>query len=77
MAEKTTLERAFELTDSGEYSSLRDVHKCLKAEGYNMLQLSGRALTRQLKARMRAALRAPLADVAAPLAALTKSAKAR
>ena len=77
MAEKTTLERAFELTGSGDYSSLGDVHKRLKAEGYNMLQLSGRALSRQLKARMRAALRDPLADVTAPLAALTTSAKAR
>ena len=64
MHTKTILERAFELADSGEFESITDLQKRLKSEGYTLDQLSGRTLTRQLKARMVAA-KPPALQVAA------------
>jgi hypothetical protein len=60
---KTTLQRAFELARSGEFGTASDVKKALAAEGYDLAQFTGRALTVQLntaiqKARLTLAERA-------------------
>jgi hypothetical protein len=49
MVHKTTaLERAFELARSGNFDSVTELKKRLKAEGYPEYEFEGRALSRQL-----------------------------
>ena len=43
---KTTLERAFQLAEFGQYENV--TRAWLKSEGYNWRQLKGRTLSRQL-----------------------------
>src|SRR5690606_19180359 len=45
----TSLERAVALARTGDYPSVADVSKQLKAEGYSDAQLTGPALTRQIR----------------------------
>ena len=63
MPDKTTLERAFELAVSGDYASLGELRNALKSEKYDLQQLTGRALTKQLNALIRAAHRAEASSV--------------
>jgi hypothetical protein len=51
----TTLERAFEMARSGHFSSVAEIKKQLKVEGFSVAQVTGRALTKQLKDLIRAA----------------------
>jgi len=53
----TMLERAFELARTGEYSNLGDLSKQLRSEGFNLAQLEGDSLKRQLRAICAAARR--------------------
>ena len=46
---RTALERAFDLAKSGACSSLDDVRRCLKLEGYSLMTLTGRTLSKQLR----------------------------
>ncbi len=54
----TTLERAYQLADSGECRSVSEVKKRLQAEGYDRIadQLYGRTVTNALRDRCAAAL---------------------
>jgi arginine repressor len=45
----TALERAFQMARSGQYPSVEDIRKQLRAEGFSSAQVTGRALSRQLK----------------------------
>lgn len=45
----TTLERAFTLARSGECDSVSEIRLKLKAEGYPLQQMEGRALMKQLR----------------------------
>ena len=51
----TALERAFQLARDGTYASVPLLKKRLKAEGYSTDQISGQALSRLLKALIKAA----------------------
>ncbi len=51
----TALERAFILAQSGKFASVQDVKKQLRAEGFSVDQITGRALSRQLTALIKAA----------------------
>ena len=51
----TTIERAFQLADSGRFSSTEEIRKTLGAEGYNRQQLMGRSLMKQLRVKIEAA----------------------
>ncbi|MGT2464735.1 hypothetical protein ACVOMV_03555 [Mesorhizobium atlanticum] len=46
---KTTLERAFELAKSGACANFAEVRANLKSEGYDIRQLEGLALRKQIK----------------------------
>jgi hypothetical protein len=49
----TTLERAFDLARSGEFSSVQEIKKKLGAEGFYIGQVTGRSLTKQLNVLIR------------------------
>ena len=51
----TALERAFQLAKSGDYASVPDIKKRLIQEGYSVAQITGRMLSNQLLALIRAA----------------------
>lgn len=51
----TALERAFQLAESGDYASVPDIKKRLIQEGYSAAQITGRVLSNQLLALIRAA----------------------
>ena len=51
----TAIERAFELAKSGSCASVSDVKKRLRAEGYSITQITGRTLSKQLDALLKAA----------------------
>lgn len=51
----TTLERAFQLARSGQYSGITEILKSLKREGYATDQIQGQVLKRQLTKLIRAA----------------------
>jgi hypothetical protein len=55
----TALERAFQLAKSGRYASLDDIKKRLKAEGYSTAQITGGALSKQLRVLIQTALQSP------------------
>ena len=44
------LERAFQLAKSGTCTSVEDIRKGLKSEGYSVNQIDGRTLLKQLTA---------------------------
>lgn len=54
-AQKTALERAFEIARQGRCAGIEDIRRQLGREGYNQRQLIGRALARQLCAIAREA----------------------
>ena len=56
---KTAIERAFELAQSGTVTSVAAVKRTVVLEGYRVSQLEGRSLTRQLNALIRLAAEAP------------------
>ena len=45
----TALERAFELARSGDFATVSDVTKQLKAEGFATAQITGPSLSKQLR----------------------------
>lgn len=47
---KTALERAFELANSGRFATAGDIARAVSSEGYSASQLEGPALRRQLGA---------------------------
>ena len=51
----TSLERAFELAKSGSCSTVSDIVRRLKQEGYAVTQVEGRTLKRQLEGLIRQA----------------------
>jgi hypothetical protein len=51
----TALERAFQMARSGVCTSVPDLRQRLKAEGYGTTQITGRTLSRQLEALIKAA----------------------
>ena len=51
----TALERAFEMARSGNYASVADIKKQLKDEGFSVAQVTGPALSQQLRDLIRAA----------------------
>jgi hypothetical protein len=51
----TSLERAFQLARTGLYSSVEEIKKQLRAEGFSTAQVTGGTLSRQLKALIREA----------------------
>ena len=52
---KTTLERAFDLAQSGKAFSVTDIILSLKREGYSVEQIQGASLKRQLTALIKSA----------------------
>jgi hypothetical protein len=46
---KTCIERAFELAKSGEYPTVGDIRKQLKAEHFDCAQVADRSISKQLK----------------------------
>jgi hypothetical protein len=46
---KTCIERAFELAKSGEYPTVGDIRKQLKAEHFDCAQVADRTISKQLK----------------------------
>lgn len=46
----TTLERAFELARTGEYTGISEIKARLNSEGYAPSQIEGPTLVRQIKA---------------------------
>jgi hypothetical protein len=55
----TALERAFALAKSGKYTTVPEIRKRLVQEGYSVAQITGVALSKQLRALIRAARVAP------------------
>jgi hypothetical protein len=51
---KSTLERAFELAESGRLASVAELRAQLKREGHTLEQLTGRALMSQLRFTIKA-----------------------
>jgi hypothetical protein len=51
----TALERAFQLANSGNYGSVADIKKRLSAEGFSVAHITGRVLSKQLKALIQTA----------------------
>ena len=47
--DRTALERAFELAGSGQVSTLAEIKKCLKREGYNLATITGSSLSKQIR----------------------------
>jgi hypothetical protein len=52
---KSTIERAFEIADSGAADSIKRLTKLLSSEGYSISVLTGMALLKQLRGRISAA----------------------
>jgi hypothetical protein len=50
----TVLERAFALAKSGTCTSIPDIKKQLRKEGYSVAQIVGKSLSKQLQALLRA-----------------------
>jgi hypothetical protein len=51
----TSLERAFQMARSGRYASVAEIKKQLNLEGFSAAQVTGTALSRQLRELIRAA----------------------
>ena len=56
-ANKTTIERAFDLAGSGTCLTLNDIVSHLKSEGYAMGQIEGPSLNKQLRELIEKALK--------------------
>lgn len=54
-SQKTALERAFELAESGNCDSIDELRKQLKSEGFSLAQLIGASLMKQLREVIRTA----------------------
>ena len=50
----TVLERAFALAKSGSCTSVPDIKKQLRREGYSIAQIVGKSLSKQLQTLLRA-----------------------
>jgi hypothetical protein len=48
MQQPTTLERAFALARTGDYGGITEVRDQLRIEGYDLHQMEGRTLLRQI-----------------------------
>lgn len=57
--EPSVIERAFQLARSGQYVSVEDLKKKLRAEGYSIATVTGPTLLRQLRQLIKAARGAP------------------
>jgi hypothetical protein len=53
--EASALERAFELARTGQYLSVEDLKKKLRAEGYSIATITGPTLLKQLRELIKAA----------------------
>lgn len=53
--DKTTLERAFELAQSGRCKSVQEIRQALKQEHYSLNQLEGASVKKQLSALIKKA----------------------
>lgn len=62
---KSSLERAYELADSGRYFTLAEIQMKLKSEGLDPNQVEGFALRHQLLAIIRAATERTILKMAA------------
>jgi hypothetical protein len=51
---KSTIERAFEIADSGAADSIKRLTQMLSSEGYSISMLTGPALLKQLRSRISA-----------------------
>jgi hypothetical protein len=51
----TTVERAFQVANSGHCATVQDIRRYLKIEGYSDMQVTGPSLLKQLKAILKAA----------------------
>lgn len=49
------LERAFELARSGSCASITDIRRKLRSEGYSVVQITGKTLSRQMRELISAA----------------------
>lgn len=47
--ETSTIERAFQLAGTGDYGSVEDLKRKLRAEGYSVATITGPTLLRQLR----------------------------
>jgi hypothetical protein len=47
--EASTVERAFQLARTGEFASVEDLKRKLRAEGYSIATITGPTLLRQLR----------------------------
>ena len=59
---RTALERAFDLAKSGACSSLGDLTRCLRLEGYSVDKIVGPSLSKQLRALIAEAQEQTLPD---------------
>ena len=55
----SAIERAFQLARSGQFLSVEDLKKKLRAEGYSIATVTGPTLLRQLRLLIKAARGAP------------------
>lgn len=46
---RTCIERAFDLAQSGKYDKAADIRETLKREGYNIAQIQGPAMQKQIR----------------------------
>jgi hypothetical protein len=53
--DSSVIERAFQLARTGQYVSVEDLKKKLRAEGYSVATITGPTLLRQLRELIRAA----------------------
>ena len=58
-ANLSALERAFQLARSGQVIDVKDIKAQLKREGYDLAQITGSVLVRQLQRVMKAARNNP------------------
>ena len=55
-ADKTAIERAFDLAKSGKFKTVLAIKRELSREGYSTIQIAGPVLMRQLREAINAAL---------------------
>ena len=53
--ESSAIERAFQLARTGQYASVEDLKKKLRAEGYSIATITGPTLLKQLRELIKAA----------------------
>lgn len=63
--DRTALERAFALAKSGACTSVDDVKRCLRLEGYDINQIVGSTLARELRTLIAEARGLPIAQTPA------------